>query len=91
MAWRNQLSAEQFKVTRGHGTERPFCGVFTDNHKDGLYTCVGCGLPLFRSAAKFNSGTGWPSFGTPIAVENIGTTRDVSFGMARTGDSLRAL
>ena len=50
-AWRAQLTAEQFQVTRTHGTERAFCGIFHDNHKDGLYACVGCGLPLFRSAA----------------------------------------
>jgi hypothetical protein len=69
-AWRAQLSAEQFQVTRTHGTERAFCGVFHDNHKDGLYTCVGCGLPLFRSDAKFESGTGWPSFFQPCCLKS---------------------
>lgn len=83
-AWRAQLTGEQFQVTRTHGTERAFCGVFHDNHMDGLYTCVGCGLPLFRSNAKFESGTGWPSFFQPVAEENIGSTRDSSFGMMRT-------
>ena len=83
-AWSAQLTDEQFQVTRTHGTERAFCGVFHDNHRDGLYTCVGCGLPLFRSDAKFESGTGWPSFFQPVAAENIGSTKDVSFGMART-------
>jgi len=83
-AWRVQLTEEQFRVTRTEGTERAFCGIFHDNHKAGLYTCVGCGLPLFRSDAKFESGTGWPSFFQPVAKENIGETRDVSFGMART-------
>jgi peptide methionine sulfoxide reductase msrA/msrB len=83
-AWKAQLTGEQFEVTRTHGTESAFCGVFHDNHKDGLYTCVGCGLPLFRSDAKFDSGTGWPSFFQPVAAENIGSTKDVSFGMART-------
>jgi peptide methionine sulfoxide reductase msrA/msrB len=83
-AWRVQLTDEQFNVTRTEGTERAFCGIFHDNHKDGLYTCVGCGLPLFKSDAKFDSGTGWPSFFQPVAEENIGSTRDVSFGMTRT-------
>jgi peptide methionine sulfoxide reductase msrA/msrB len=83
-AWQARLTEEQFRVTRTHGTERAFCGVFHDNHKIGLYTCVGCGLPLFRSDAKFESGTGWPSFFQPVAEENIGSTRDKSFGMVRT-------
>ncbi len=83
-AWRAQLTDEQFRVTRTHGTERAFCGIFHDNHKDGLYTCVGCGLPLYRSDAKFESGTGWPSFFQPVALENIGSTTDSSFGMVRT-------
>jgi len=83
-AWQARLTDEQYRVTRTHGTERAFCGVFHDNHQDGLYTCVGCGLPLFRSDAKFDSGTGWPSFFQPVAEENIGSTSDVSFGMTRT-------
>ena len=82
--WRAQLTDEQYQVTRAEGTERAFCGIFHDNHKLGLYTCVGCGLPLFRSDAKFDSGTGWPSFFQPVAKENIGSTRDSSFGMVRT-------
>jgi methionine-R-sulfoxide reductase len=83
-AWRAQLTPEQYRITRTHGTERAFCGVFHDNHKEGLYLCVGCELPLFLSSAKFDSGTGWPSFFQPVAVENIGETRDTSFGMVRT-------
>ncbi len=83
-AWRAQLTADQYRITRTHGTERAFCGVFHDNHKSGLYTCIGCGLPLFRSDAKFDSGTGWPSFFQPFAQENIGQTRDTSYGMVRT-------
>ncbi len=83
-AWRAQLTDEQYHVTRTHGTERAFCGVFHDHHEPGLYTCIGCGLPLFRSDTKFDSGTGWPSFFHPVAVENVGRTRDVSFGMIRT-------
>ena len=83
--WRAQLTEEQFRVTRADGTERPFCGLFHDHHKDGVYHCIGCGLPLFHSDTKFDSGTGWPSFFQPVAEENIGTTRDLSFGMIRTG------
>ena len=83
-AWRAQLTDEQFRVTRTHGTERAFCGIFHDNHKHGLYTCVSCGLPLFRSDSKFDSRTGWPSFFQPVAEENIGRTTDKDFGMDRT-------
>lgn len=82
-AWRAQLTEEQFRITRGHGTERAFCGIFHDNHKKGVYACIGCGLPLFRSDAKFDSGTGWPSFFQPFAKENIGESRDTSYGMVR--------
>lgn len=81
--WRAQLTPEQYEVARSQGTERPFCGVFHDNHKTGVYACVGCGLPLFRSDAKFDSGTGWPSFFQPVASENIGTESDLSYGMLR--------
>jgi peptide methionine sulfoxide reductase msrA/msrB len=81
--WRLRLSPEQYKVARSHGTEQAFCGVFHDNHKKGLYTCIGCGLPLFRSDAKFDSGTGWPSFFQPVAAENVGKRLDLSFGMLR--------
>src|SRR5689334_5898365 len=70
-AWRAQLTDSQYRITRTHGTERAFCGVFHDNHKTGVYTCIGCGLPLFKSDAKFDSGTGWPSFFQPFAKENI--------------------
>jgi peptide methionine sulfoxide reductase msrA/msrB len=82
--WRAQLTDAQYRITRTHGTERAFCGIFHDNHKTGIYACIGCGLPLFRSDAKFDSGTGWPSFLQPIARENIGETVDSSFGMTRT-------
>ncbi|MBN2506411.1 MAG: peptide-methionine (R)-S-oxide reductase MsrB [Verrucomicrobia bacterium] len=83
-AWRAQLTASQYRITRTQGTERAFCGVFHDHHKTGVYACIGCGLPLFRSDAKFDSGTGWPSFFQPAARENIGETRDTSHGMVRT-------
>jgi peptide methionine sulfoxide reductase msrA/msrB len=82
--WRAQLTPEQYEVARSQGTERPFCGIFHDNHQTGIYTCVGCGLPLFRSDAKFDSGTGWPSFFQPVAGENIVTETDLSYGMLRT-------
>jgi peptide methionine sulfoxide reductase msrA/msrB len=81
--WKAQLTPEQFAVARAQGTERAFCGIFHDNHKDGVYACVGCGLPLFRSDAKFDSGTGWPSFFQPVAKENISDETDTSYGMMR--------
>ena len=83
-AWRKQLTAEQYNVTRAEGTEAAFCGIFYDNHKDGVYHCVCCNLPLFVSDAKFDSGTGWPSFFQPIAPENIVALPDNSLGLQRT-------
>jgi len=82
--WRAQLTPEQFEVARGKGTERPFCGTLLDNKKNGVYTCVCCGLPLYSSIAKFNSGTGWPSFFQGVADENIKTHSDRAYGMVRT-------
>lgn len=82
--WRRQLTEEQYRITRGKGTERAFCGVFYDNHRDGTYNCVCCDLPLFSSTAKFDSGTGWPSFFQPVARENIEEVTDSSHGMTRT-------
>ena len=82
--WRKQLTAEQYAIARGKGTEPAFCGAFYDNHKSGVYVCVCCGLPLFTSMAKFDSGTGWPSFFKPIAVENVVMQLDLSHGMRRT-------
>lgn len=81
--WQKILSPEQYKITRSKGTERPFCGAFYDNKKEGFYLCVCCGLPLFSSEAKFDSGTGWPSFFKPFANENIKTEIDLSYGMRR--------
>lgn len=82
--WRAQLGdGEVYTVTRGKGTERPFCGAFHDHNKDGIYYCVCCDLPLFRSDAKFDSGTGWPSFFQPVAPENVVTELDRSHGMVR--------
>lgn len=82
-AWQAQLTPEQFAIARGKGTERPFCGTLLDNHREGVYTCVCCGLPLFASSAKFHSGTGWPSFFRPMAEENVRTHADRSYGMIR--------
>ena len=81
--WRQQLSAAQFQVARGKGTEQPFCGTLLDNKKQGVYTCICCGLPLFASDSKFNSGTGWPSFFQPVAEENVATDEDRAYGMRR--------
>src|SRR4249919_859012 len=78
------LSEEERKVLLEHGTERAFCGVFLDNKKDGVYCCRLCGLPLFRSSAKFDSGTGWPSFFAPYDDAHVRTIRDTSYGMIRT-------
>lgn len=77
------LSSAERKVLLEHGTEAAFCGVFLDNKKNGTYTCRFCGLPLFRSAAKFESGTGWPSFFQPYAETHIRRIRDTSYGMVR--------
>jgi peptide methionine sulfoxide reductase msrA/msrB len=82
--WKKQLTDEQYRIARGKGTERAFCGVFYDNHKEGIYNCVCCDLPLFASSSKFESGTGWPSFFKPVAEENIETITDKSHGMVRT-------
>ncbi len=81
--WREQLTPEQFEVARGKGTEPAFCGIYFDNHEPGEYTCVCCGLPLFTSDTKFESGTGWPSFFAPVAEENVEMHHDHSFGMDR--------
>ena len=82
-AWAAQLTKEQYYVTRAKGTERPFCGTLLDNKKTGTYHCVCCDLPLFSSDAKFNSGTGWPSFFSPVSKENVATIEDRGHGMVR--------
>lgn len=78
------LSEDESRVLLHHGTEAPFCGVFLDNKLDGVYCCRLCGLPLFRSGAKFDSGTGWPSFFQPYDEAHIRRIRDDSYGMVRT-------
>jgi methionine-R-sulfoxide reductase len=81
--WRTQLTPEQFYVARGKGTERAFCGTLLDNKRQGVYSCICCGLPLFSSNSKFNSGTGWPSFFRSVADENVVNSQDSSHGMIR--------
>jgi methionine-R-sulfoxide reductase len=81
--WQDVLTPEQFAVARAQGTERPFCGTLLDNKRAGVYSCICCGLPLFASSAKFESGTGWPSFFQPIADENVTTKTDRSYGVLR--------
>ena len=78
------LTDEEKDVLLEHGTEAPFCGVFLDNKLTGTYTCRLCGLPLFSSSAKFESGTGWPSFFAPYDVAHVKTISDRSYGMVRT-------
>ncbi|MBK7404920.1 MAG: bifunctional methionine sulfoxide reductase B/A protein [Phycisphaerales bacterium] len=80
----SKLSPEAYKVTQKAGTEAPFCGNLLDNHKDGVYCCVVCGLPLFSSEAKFTSGTGWPSFFTTFDRDHVVGRPDTSLGMSRT-------
>jgi peptide-methionine (R)-S-oxide reductase len=82
--WRALLTSEQYKVARKKGTERPFTGKFWDNHEDGMYRCVCCGVPLFASDTKFESGTGWPSFWAPAVPENVRSENDSSLFMRRT-------
>ncbi|MFP4057813.1 MAG: peptide-methionine (R)-S-oxide reductase MsrB [Candidatus Brocadiia bacterium] len=82
--WRQLLTPLQYQVTRQCGTERPFSGQYVDHDAEGVYRCVGCGNPLFRSTAKFKSGTGWPSYMQPVGDEAVVTRPDRSHGMSRT-------
>jgi peptide-methionine (R)-S-oxide reductase len=82
--WKKQLTPEQYHIMREKGTERAFSGKYADLHEHGIYRCAACGLDLFRSEDKYESGTGWPSFTTPIAAENIITKPDNSFFSKRT-------
>lgn len=81
--WRAQLTDEQYRVAREHGTEPAFSGEYCDNHESGVYRCVCCGTPLFLSEHKFESGTGWPSYWQPISADNVETTIDRSFSLTR--------
>src|ERR1700752_125682 len=82
--WKAQLTPEQYNVLRQKGTEYAGTSPLTDEHGKGTFECAGCGLPLFSSAQKFDSGTGWPSFWAPIKKENVVETSDRSLGMTRT-------
>lgn len=81
--WKAQLTESEYYVLREQGTEQAFTGAYWDNKKTGIYTCKACNLPLFDSATKFKSGTGWPSFWQPLKPEFVGETKDVSYGMTR--------
>jgi peptide-methionine (R)-S-oxide reductase len=82
--WRSELTPEQYEVLREAGTERPFTGQYWDAKEDGVYRCAGCGLELFSSDTKFDSGTGWPSFWDPMEDEKVVTRPDNSHFMQRT-------
>ena len=81
--WRARLTPEQFHVLREAGTERAFTGKYNDNKADGIYVCAACGLDLFDSADKYDSGSGWPSFTQPIAADHVSEHADTSYGMRR--------
>lgn len=82
--WKQRLNPEQYHILREKGTERAFTGKFADHHQTGTYLCAGCDTPLFASGAKFESGTGWPSFTAPLDKASVHEETDVSFGMTRT-------
>jgi len=87
--WREQLTPLQYEVLRRKATERPFTGAYVHAKADGTYRCAGCGAELFDSGAKFDSGTGWPSFTEPAVAENVELIPDHSLGMVRTEVSCR--
>lgn len=82
--WRSALGPEAFKVLREAATERPWSGALLDEHRDGLFRCRACDAPLFRSTAKFESGSGWPSFFEPVSEDAVELKTDRTWGMART-------
>lgn len=82
--WKKRLTGEQYRVTREKGTERAFSGAYWNHHEPGVYHCIGCDAPLFSSQAKFESGTGWPSFLNPVSAKSIEEKNDRSHGMLRT-------
>ena len=82
--WREKLSPEQYHVLREAGTERAFTGKYEKNKAEGMYKCAGCGLPLFSSDDKYDSGSGWPSYTAPVEDEAVEEHRDASHGMVRT-------
>jgi len=81
--WRGCLTPEEFRIAREKGTERAFTGKYWDHHEDGMYVCVACGEPLFDSVAKFESGTGWPSYTAPVGASAVEDASDRSHGMVR--------
>ncbi|HJK97136.1 MAG TPA: peptide-methionine (R)-S-oxide reductase MsrB [Polyangiaceae bacterium LLY-WYZ-14_1] len=81
--WRQRLTREEFRILREEGTERPFTSPLLEEHRTGTFHCAGCGAPLYPSRAKFDSGTGWPSFTQPVAEGRITKKRDASLGMVR--------
>lgn len=81
--WRKRLSADEYAVLRGHGTERAWTGCFVGTKEAGTYVCAGCEQPLFRSGTKFESGTGWPSFSQPLTPDAVTEYKDTSHGMTR--------
>lgn len=83
-ALKERLSPEEYAILRQSATEAPFSGLYVDNHDQGVYRCKVCGNALFSSDAKFDSGSGWPSFTDPLIAENVGTRTDDSHGMHRT-------
>lgn len=82
--WRERLTPEQYAILRLAGTERAFTGEYETNKQAGMYRCAGCGMPLFSSETKYNSGSGWPSYTAPTSAEAVEEHRDVSHGMLRT-------
>lgn len=82
--WKERLSPEQYRILRQKGTEAPFSGTLVNNHQTGMYHCAACGQPLFSSDAKFDSGTGWPSFDQPVNREHVELKEDDSYGLRRT-------
>lgn len=82
--WKEKLTPEQYRILREKGTEAPFSGEYVDNHQDGTYRCAACGQQLFASDAKFDSGTGWPSFTDPMNLEHVELHEDTALGMTRT-------
>jgi peptide-methionine (R)-S-oxide reductase len=82
--WRSELSPEQYRILREHGTERAFTGQYWDHHEPGVYACAACGAPLFSSATKYDSGSGWPSFYQPLTADAVVEKTDATHGMVRT-------
>jgi peptide-methionine (R)-S-oxide reductase len=82
--WKKEFTPEQYRIMRERGTEAPFSGAYVSSHEKGMYLCAACGNPLFSSDAKFDSGTGWPSFDDLVANENVILARDTSLGIKRT-------